>query len=89
MHHAPLQQGDTHSYCVAATGRGPLIAQIAYYDYPGSPVAAKALVNDLDLRVTARGLGNATLLGNGFADDLNPAERVRARLITIMLCCSH
>ena len=34
-------------------------------DYPGSPAARKALVNDLDLTVRAEGYNGKSLYGNG------------------------
>jgi hypothetical protein len=46
---APLAQGETHRYCITATG-GPLSITLNWYDYPGSPSSGgSALVNNLDL----------------------------------------
>lgn len=44
----------------------PLLATPQVWtDYPGSPAARKALVNDLDLTVRAEGYNGMPLLGNG------------------------
>jgi hypothetical protein len=46
---APLSQGESHRYCITASG-GPLSITLVWYDYPGSPAAGGSmLVNDLDL----------------------------------------
>ncbi|WP_224961149.1 S8 family serine peptidase [Geomonas subterranea] len=67
-----------------AAGSEPLKVTLAWTDYPGAPGAAKALVNDLDLTVTApdgtRFFGNAFVGGEsvagGTADRLNVEEQV-------------
>jgi hypothetical protein len=61
----------------------PFRVTLAWTDYPSTPIAAKALVNDLDLTVT---VGGSTYLGNvfsgpqsvtgGVADSLNNVESV-------------
>lgn len=58
---APIKDGESHLYCVAATG-GPLTVTLVWHDYPASTSAAKALVNDLDLSVRAAGLNGFPLL---------------------------
>ncbi|GGU31320.1 S8 family serine peptidase [Lentzea flava] len=45
--------GQTRKYTVTSTGQTPLRATLAYTDPAGSPTAAKAIVNDLSLKVTA------------------------------------
>lgn len=49
---ATLAQGESHQYCVYATG-GPLRITLVWYDPPADPNAASVLVNNLDLE--ARG----------------------------------
>jgi hypothetical protein len=62
---AELRTGGADAYCVRSTG-GPLSVALAWQDAPGSPAAAKALVNDLDLEVRSSSLGGGlALLGNG------------------------
>ncbi|KAK9839424.1 hypothetical protein WJX81_001331 [Elliptochloris bilobata] len=70
---ATLTTGQAHQYCVHATG-GPLTVTLVWHDYPASPSAAKALVNDLDLFVRAAGLNGFPMLGNGggLGGDLSP-----------------
>lgn len=58
---APIKDGESHLYCVAATG-GPITVTLVWHDYPASTSAAKALVNDLDLSVRAAGLNGFPLL---------------------------
>ena len=49
---------------------------LAWHDYPGSPNAAQALVNDLDLSVNVDSLSSRKYLGNGVVDRINNMERV-------------
>jgi hypothetical protein len=69
-----LNTGASQSYAYAVKAGTPLRVTLAWSDYPGSPTAAKALVNDLNLVVT--GPDGSRLLGNGKADDLNNVEGV-------------
>ncbi len=72
----------THTYLVA--GGGPLKVTLVWTDAPGTPAASRALVNDLDLVVTAPDgrtyPGNAFLNGasdpDGAPDRLNVEEQV-------------
>lgn len=60
----------TYTYTVASTGT-PLRITLVWTDYPASPSASKALVNDLDLSVTAP---NGTVYyGNDFTSPYNSA----------------
>ncbi|GLI67662.1 hypothetical protein VaNZ11_011914 [Volvox africanus] len=72
---ASLSISDQHQFCVTATG-GPLRITLAWYDYPGDPAAARALVNNLDLQVRAAGRGLLLDYGNGVQDDVNTVEQV-------------
>ncbi len=47
---ASLAQGQSHQYCIYATG-GPLRVTLVWYDWPGDPNAGSVLVNNLDLQV--------------------------------------
>ena len=76
---AELREGDSHSYCLQASGGGPLVVTLVWYDYPSAPNAALLLVNDLDLSVRAAGLAGLEMRGNGWEDDINTVERVSAR----------
>jgi len=78
----PLATGESKefSYNIAAAGQ-PLKFTLVWTDYPGSTVASRALVNDLDLTVTAP--SGAVYNGNDFtapfndaADRLNNVENV-------------
>lgn len=60
---------------------GTTTITVAWHDYPGTPTAAKALINDLDLTVVVGGSLNAPFLGNGAADRVNNVERVRSNSI--------
>jgi subtilisin family serine protease len=78
----PIAAGEAHEWCLSAGG-GPITVALAWTDLPGSPAAARSLVNDLDLVVRAEGLGGAAELGNGGgvldstrADDVNNIEQV-------------
>jgi len=72
---ATLIQGQSHRYCVRATG-GPLRVTLVWHDYPADPAAASSLVNDLNLEVRAAGMGGLPLLGNGWNDTANNVESV-------------
>ena len=82
---AGLATGDSISQTYFSQGDQPLKATLVWTDYPGTVGAAKALVNDLDLTVTAPD-GGATYLGNVFSggasatggstDRLNVEEQV-------------
>lgn len=82
---ASVASGDIDRYCISASG-GPLRVLIAWYDWPASPAAKTALVNNLDLEVRAAGLAGLLLLGNGRNDTLNNVEEVRASLEKQQLC---
>ncbi|GAB4817256.1 hypothetical protein N2152v2_004302 [Parachlorella kessleri] len=59
-----LNTGGSHSYCIIARN-GLVKITLVWTDYPGSPAASKALVNDLDLVVRAAGLNAVPMYGNG------------------------
>jgi hypothetical protein len=76
----PIAAGEAHEFSLVAGG-GPITVALAWTDLPGSPAAARSLVNDLDLVVRAE--GGAAELGNGGsaldatrADDVNNVELV-------------
>lgn len=52
---AKMITGQSDQYCIRSTG-GVLSVTLVWHDYPASPGAARALVNDLDLTVRAAGL---------------------------------
>jgi hypothetical protein len=64
-------------YSRVASSDQPLRVTLAWSDYPGTPAAGKALVNDLDLVVTAP--DGSRFVGNGFTDRLNNVEGVDIR----------
>jgi hypothetical protein len=78
--------GTTDSFDVTLTGPGSLTIMLVWTDAPGSPLAAKALVNDLDLEVeTEDGTvytgnqgfnGGVTTTAPGTYDRLNNKEAV-------------
>jgi len=79
--------GATATYSLIVSAGQPLRLSLAWTDYPGSPQAAKALVNDLDLEVQApdgalvRGNAAARLIpdcrdGQSGADRCNNVESV-------------
>ena len=80
-----LATGKSISQTYFSQGDQPLKVTLVWTDYPGTVGAAKALVNDLDLTVTAPD-GSTTYLGNvfsggasttgGSADRLNVEEQV-------------
>ncbi|MGQ9825762.1 MAG: S8 family serine peptidase, partial [Desulfotomaculales bacterium] len=76
----PLTQGETRSFtCTVSDRSAPFTAVLAWTDPPAPAGAAKALVNDLDLRV--KGPDGKEYLGNddrrqGVRDDKNNVERV-------------
>lgn len=73
-----LPEGGAKTYRIKATNYSPFKATLAWTDPPGSPSAAKALVNNLDLVVTApdgkKYTGNS-FLGQG-PDGINNVEQV-------------
>lgn len=59
---AALATDELHAFCLHALG-GPFKATLVWHDYPASPAAATALVNDLSLTVRAAGqLGRVLLV---------------------------
>jgi subtilase family serine protease len=81
---AGLATGESFSQTYYASGGKPLKVTLVWTDYPGAEGATKALVNDLDLTVTAP--DGTTYIGNvfsggesttgGSADRLNVEEQV-------------
>ena len=67
--------GSSRKFCLNGSP-GSLTVTLAWHDYPGSPAAAKALVNDLDLSVTVGGSSGQKWQGNGAVDRINNVERV-------------
>jgi hypothetical protein len=61
-----LQTSDEASYSLNISAGQPLRVTLAWTDYPGAPLAGKALVNDLDLEVQAP--DGTTLRGNTTAE---------------------
>jgi len=83
-----LVTGETKEYELTLNGAADFRVMLVWSDYPGDPVAAKALVNNLDLTVTDPGSqeykGNVFSTGSphqsqtgGSYDNLNPVEGVR------------
>ncbi|MGN0848021.1 MAG: S8 family serine peptidase [Kiritimatiellia bacterium] len=74
----PFAEGSDSVVRVTTTNAAPLEVQLAWIDYPGSELAASALVNDLDLVVSNETTG-AVWMGNGVAggDRTNNVEGVR------------
>ena len=70
------QSGQVDQYCVQATG-GPLKITLVWADPAADVTSARALVNDLDLRVHADSLSGYSLAGNGAPDHVNNVEQVR------------
>jgi serine protease AprX len=80
-----VSTGATETYNYSVTAGQPFKVTLVWSDYPGSPAAGKALVNDLNLRVTAPN-GTTTYWGNRFsggwsqsdgsADAINNVENV-------------
>jgi hypothetical protein len=73
-----LQTGQTVSYTLQVSAGQPLRVTLAWTDYPASPIALKALVNDLDLEVqTPAGLimGNASAALPGICRSAKGADR--------------
>jgi hypothetical protein len=75
----------TYSYSVGAAG-SPFKVTLAWSDYPSTTAAAKNLVNDLDLVVTAPD-GTTKYLGNVFSEDgrkpaVRPIERTTSKTFT-------
>lgn len=85
-----LTTGGTWSRHFRVNGGGEVRVFLAWTDYPGTVGAAKALVNDLDLRVGGPGCGGGILdpvcIGNAFGVGSNetaggkehPADRINA-----------
>jgi len=83
-----LQTGESDSYTIQVEDSSePLEITMAYTDYPGSTTAEKALVNDLNLRVTApdgsvykgnvfEGTDPGQSTTGGEFDNVNPLESV-------------
>lgn len=80
-----LQTGQTTSYTLQISAGQPLRVTLSWMDYPSSPVALKALVNDLDLEVqtptgVVQGNANASLPTNcrsaAGADRCNTTESI-------------
>jgi subtilisin family serine protease len=69
---AGLPQGGSATYSLSVSAGAPLRISLAWSDYPASPIASRALVNDLDLELQLP--GGEVLLGNAAAD-LAPACR--------------
>jgi subtilisin family serine protease len=67
-----LSTGATQRYVYNVKVGTPLSLTLSWSDYPGSPTAGKALVNDLNLVVT--GPDGQALQGNGKTDDVNNVE---------------
>lgn len=79
--------GATRKFCIRALP-GSVSITLAWHDFPGSQAAAKALVNDLDLTVTASGGTSVQKwFGNGAVDRMNNVERVKA--LTPLVCQLH
>ncbi len=82
-----LKTGETRTYTVTVGAGQEFRATLVWMDPEGTLGAAKALVNDLDLVVVAKGVGTARYKGNvfaggistegGTADRLNTVEQVR------------
>ena len=70
--------GSMFSVKLTVTNPAPLSVQLAWTDYPGSELAEKAIVNDLDL-VVSNGLTGAVWYGNRAhgGDRVNTVESVR------------
>jgi len=83
-----LKTGESDNYTITVENSSePLEVTMAYTDYPGSPTAEKALVNDLNLKVTApdgsifkgnvfEGTDPGQSTTGGEFDNLNPLENV-------------
>ncbi|MBI2843133.1 MAG: S8 family serine peptidase [Armatimonadetes bacterium] len=70
-----ISTGQTVEYSYSILeGSAPFRATLVWSDPPGSPLAAKQLVNDLNLTVV--GPDGSIYLGNGTADDTNNLEGV-------------
>ncbi|MBQ7555313.1 S8 family serine peptidase [bacterium] len=68
---------DEKTYVFAKSADGPVSATLVWNDYPGTPGAGLALVNDLDIAVTC---GDYTFYCDGsddHCDSLNNVERYR------------
>jgi subtilisin family serine protease/subtilisin-like proprotein convertase family protein len=65
-----LATGASHSYTYDTCGAALLKVTLVWTDYPGATLAAKALVNDLDLAVTGPD-GVTTYRGNAFSNGVS------------------
>ncbi|HVF34789.1 MAG TPA: S8 family serine peptidase [Candidatus Saccharimonadia bacterium] len=76
MNGAGLETGEEQVWTIEVPPGTPreLRATLTWFDPPGTPAAAKALVNDLDLEVVAP---NGTFLGNVFTVDASTAGGTR------------
>jgi hypothetical protein len=74
-----VHQGERHVYAVdVVAGQGALNVTLAWDDFPGDPLAAHALVNDLDLVVIGpEGRRHFPWTVNPYEPE-EPAQRVRA-----------
>lgn len=74
----PFADGSSVAYSFTLTNAAPLEAQLAWVDYPATPSAGAAIVNDLDLVVVCLSTGE-TWYGNGVdgGDRTNTVESVR------------
>ena len=87
-HSAGIAEGEAHTYRVEVAAGQEFRATLVWFDPAGLPGAARALVNDLDLEVSANGTlyrgnrfeGNgptAASVPGGDADRVDPVEQVR------------
>ncbi|MEM9305510.1 MAG: S8 family serine peptidase, partial [Pseudomonadota bacterium] len=81
---AGLETGESIEFPIRIEAGQELRATLAWYDPPGSPMAARALVNDLDLELVGNGAtwrGNSHTRGesttDGEPDRLNTVEQIR------------
>jgi len=74
LHTGQIATGQTNTYTFVSTHTNTLSVVLAWYDYPGELAAARALVNDLDLRVITP--AGQLHLGNGVpgGDRINTVE---------------
>ncbi len=68
-----LTDGTSKEYSLELSRSGAIRVTLSYFDYPATPSAAKALVNDLDVTLTAPN-GKVWTLN----DHLNPTEMIEA-----------
>lgn len=74
----PFADGSSVSYSFTLTNAAPFEAQLVWTDYPATPSAGAAIVNDLDLVVECKSTGERWY-GNGVSggDRTNTVEAVR------------